>query len=81
MNNDDDAALEAAIQKQILVELVERDMSQEDLAAKLGTTPATLNRYIKGHRSMPMSTFFKVADVFGLSQVELLRRAAARLGK
>ncbi|WP_138443553.1 helix-turn-helix domain-containing protein [Sinomonas susongensis] len=79
MSNDD--ALEAAIQKQILVELLEHDMTQEDLAEKLGTTPATLNRYIKGHRSMPMSTFFKVADALGLSQVELLQRAVARLGK
>ena len=83
MNVDDpdfEDAMIAAIAKQIAAELFERDMTQQELADRLGTTPATLNRYMKGHRAMPMSTFFKVAGVFGISASELMERAAARLG-
>ena len=81
MNTTETTPLEAAIAKQILVELTERDMTQEHLAEALGTTPATLNRYLRGKRSMPMPTFFKVADVLGVDAPTLLSRAAARLAK
>lgn len=71
--------LEAALAHQIKVELVERDMDQKDLAEKVGIERATLNRYMTGKRSMPMPTFFKVAEVLTLSPRELMTRAEARI--
>ena len=73
--------LETALAKQITIELVERDMDQKDLAAAVGIERATLNRYMTGKRSMPMPTFFKVAEVLGLSPQALMQRAEARLAR
>lgn len=71
--------LEAALAKQITIELVERDMNQKDLAEAVGVGRPAMNRYMKGHQSMPMPTFFKVAEVLGLSPRELMERAEARI--
>lgn len=73
------ARLEAALSKQIMVELVERDMTQKDLAEVVGIGRPAMNHYIKGHKSMPMPTFFRVAEAFGLTPQELMRRAEARI--
>ena len=71
--------LEAALSTQIKVELVERDMTQKDLAEAVGVGRPAMNHYIKGHKSMPMPTFIKVAEVLGLTPGELLGRAEARI--
>lgn len=73
--------LEAALATQIKVELVERGMDQKDLAEAVGIERATLNRYMTGKRSMPMPTFFLVAEVFGVSPMVLMQRAEARLAR
>jgi DNA-binding XRE family transcriptional regulator len=73
--------LEAALSTQIKVELVERDMDQKDLAEAIGVERATLNRYMNGHRSMPMPTFFKVAEALGLTARVLMERAEARISQ
>lgn len=71
--------VEAALATQIKVELVERGLDQKDLAEAVGVERATLNRYLKGHRSMPMPVFFKLAETLGLSPRVLLERAEARI--
>lgn len=73
--------LEAALAIQIKVELVGRDMDQKDLADAIGIERATLNRYLKGHRSIPMPLFFKVAEVFGVTPRVLMERAEARIAE
>lgn len=73
--------LEAAVALQIKVELVERDMDQKDLAEAVGMERVTLNRYLKGHRSMPMPIFFRVAEALKLSPYELMERAEARIAQ
>ena len=73
--------LEAALATQIKVELAERNMDQKDLAAAMGIERATLNRYLKGHRSMPMATVFRVAKALELSPSELIARADARISE
>ena len=70
---------EAALITQIKVELVERDLNQKDLAEAVGIGRPAMNRYMKGHQSMPMPTFFKVAEVLGLSPQVLMQRAEARV--
>ena len=71
--------LEAALATQVKVELVERDWDQKILAEAVGIERATLNRYLTGKRSMPMPTFFAVAEAFGLSPRVLMERAEARI--
>lgn len=71
--------LTAAISLQIRVELVQHDMQQRDLSEAVGVGPAAINRYLQGHRTIPMETFFAVADTFGMKPSELLGKAEARL--
>lgn len=71
--------LEAALSTQIKVELVERDMTQKDLAEAIGIGRPAMNHYLKGHKSMPMPTFMKVAEALGLTPVTLMARAEARI--
>ncbi|UXM92520.1 helix-turn-helix domain-containing protein [Paenarthrobacter sp. JL.01a] len=71
--------LEAALSTQIKVELVERDMTQKDLAEAIGIGRPAMNHYLKGHKSMPMPTFMKVAEALGLTPVALMARAEARI--
>lgn len=71
--------LESALATQIKIELVERDMTQKDLAEAVGIGRPAMNHYIKGHKSMPMPTFFKVAEALGLSAQTLMQRAEARI--
>jgi transcriptional regulator with XRE-family HTH domain len=71
--------LAEALTIQIKVELAERDMTQKDLAEAVGVGRPAMNHYIKGHKSMPMPTFFAVAEAFGLTPRELMGRAEARI--
>lgn len=71
--------LEAALATQIKVELVERGLDQKDLAEAAGMDRVSLSRYMTGKRSMPMPTFFKVAEALGLSPRVLMERAEARV--
>lgn len=71
--------LEAALSTQVKVELVGLGMDQKDLAEKAGVDRVTLNRYLTGKRSMPMPTFFKVAEALGVSPQVLMQRAEARI--
>lgn len=73
--------LEAALSIQIKVELAERGMDQKDLAAKAGMDRVTLNRYMKGYRSMPMPVFFKLAEALGVTPQVLMQRAEARIAQ
>ena len=73
--------LEAALSTQIKVELADREMDQKGLADAVGIESATLSRYMTGKRSMPLPTFFRVAEVLGLSPRELMQRAEARVPK
>lgn len=71
--------LEAAIIVQLRVEMAERDMTQQELASALDMPAATLNRYMKGHRSIPMPIFFRIAEILGTTAKGLMERAEARL--
>ena len=73
--------LETALSTQIKVELVERNMDQKALAAAVGIESATLSRYMTGKRSMPMPTFFAVADALGLTPRVLMERAESRIAE
>ena len=71
--------LEAALVTQIKVELVERNMDQKDLADKVGINAVTMSKYMTNKRSIPMPTFFKVAEALSVSPMALMQRAEARV--
>ncbi|MFF1382822.1 helix-turn-helix domain-containing protein [Arthrobacter sp. NPDC058288] len=71
--------LEAALAKQIKIELAERDMDQKDLAELVGVERATLNRYMQVKRSIPMPVFFKIAEALGVTPQVLMQRSEARI--
>ncbi len=73
--------LEAALSTQIKVELAERGMEQKDLADLVGIESATLSRYMTGKRSMPMPTYYKVAEALGLTAKTLMERTEARIAR
>lgn len=75
----DEDELAAAVMKQIRVEMLERDMLQKDLSDAAGMERATLNRYLMGHRSLPLPVFLRLAKALGIKPAELLGRAEARL--
>lgn len=71
--------LQAAVNKQIRMELAERDLSQQDFSAALGLNPGSMSRYMQGQRSLPLLTLFGAAELFGMTATELLSRAESRL--
>ncbi|MGK3708740.1 helix-turn-helix domain-containing protein [Arthrobacter sp. IK3] len=71
--------LAAAIIVQLRVEMAARDWNQQVLSERLNIFPATLNRYLKGHRQVPMVTFIQMARVFGMKAAELLGAAEDRM--
>lgn len=71
--------LDAAVGRQIKVELAERGWDQKTLAEKMGIERATLNRYIMNHRSMNMTMFLRLTDALGIAASDLLGKAQDRL--
>jgi len=65
--------------KQIKVELTEHEMTQAQLAEKLGISRGVLSRYLNNHSTFDYSQLIDIANIFGLDLSELLARAEARL--
>lgn len=79
MTTSDAAAYQTALATQLKVELVERSWTQKDLAEAVGVGRPAMNEYLKGRKSIPMPTFFKVAEVLGLTPATLMMRVQARV--
>jgi transcriptional regulator with XRE-family HTH domain len=71
--------LDRALAVQLKVELAERGMEQKELADQVGINRVTMSHYMTCKRSMPMPTFVKVAELFGLTPSALMARAEARI--
>jgi transcriptional regulator with XRE-family HTH domain len=78
---DSEGAKEAAVMKQIRIELVERDMSQGQLADAIGVERATMNRYLRGHRSINMRLYSQICDALEIGPDELMARAMRRVNQ
>lgn len=70
--------LEAALAIQLKVELLERGMTQQDLAAKVGMGRPAINHYLNAQKSMTVATLDRIAGALGLSVAELMTRAVER---
>lgn len=73
--------LEAALAHQIRVELVDRNMEQQDLANKVGINRVTMSNYMTGKRSIPMPVFFKIAEALSMTPQTLMQRAESRISQ
>ena len=71
--------LSAAIIVQLRVELAARGWSQQEFSKMIDIEPETLSRYMKGHRHIPMRTFIRMAQVFGMKAAQLLAGAEDRM--
>lgn len=69
---------EAAMSKQIAIEMAEREITQKELAEAVGIGRPAMNHYLNGHKSIPMPTFLRIAEALGLSPSVLWTRAEAR---
>lgn len=67
-----------ALSDQIRVELVDKGITQRELAERIGITTGALSRYMQGHREMPMTTYLAISDALILGPDELMRSAVAR---
>lgn len=74
-----DEQLTEAVTLQIRAEMLERGMLQKDLCEAAGIERATLNRYLKGRRTYPLPTFFRIAAGFSMDASTLLLKAEARM--
>ena len=70
---------EVALASQVRVDLAEREMTQKDLAEKVGVTRETFNKYMKGKSPMPMPVFFSVAEAFGYSPKQFMQLVENRV--
>jgi len=74
----EDEQLEAALLKQVRVELAERGMQQKDLAAAMGIEAATLSRYMQSKRGISMAVFYKMAAGLKMPPGELMQKVELR---
>lgn len=52
--------------------MAEHGDTQQDLAEKLGITPATLREYLKGRQQMRVDTVSQIAAIYNVSPLDLL---------
>lgn len=69
-----------ALGKTIKMEMVGKDLTQKDLADRVGIHRETLSRYLnaKAGYNMPIGVVFQIADALGLSARDLIERAESR---
>ena len=73
--------VEQALAVHLRVLLADREMTQQELASRVGITAGSMSRYMQGHKSMPMPTFLTVAEVLGVDPGELMAAAVDRASR
>ncbi len=61
-----------AIGRNIKHELVNKDMSQRELARAVGLTDTTMGRYINGQRQPSAYALLRIANVLGVTMEKLM---------
>lgn len=60
------------VTEQIRLVMEEKGMSQREMASRLGMSPTTLNKMLKGSGNLQMNTLFEIADVLKIEPMVLL---------
>lgn len=76
MDDEDEQSQVAALARQIRVELAARSMLHQDLADAIPVSHSTMSNYMTAQRSIPMPTFFRIAEVLEVEPSVLLQRAS-----
>lgn len=71
--------LQNATGRQIKAERAALEMTQAELAEKIGKDKQTVMRYENGKRDIPVDDLALMSRAFGISLIELLRRAEERI--
>lgn len=58
-----------------------RHLNQKTIAADLGLSPISVNRYLNGHRDVPLALVFGVAEAAGTPASELIERIGRELAE
>lgn len=61
----------AKIALSILLELDARNLTQKDLAAKMGVSPQQVNKIVKGEENLTLETVSKIETLLGVSLIEV----------
>lgn len=67
-----------ALAAEMRVEMAKKEWKQQDLADRLGLARESVSRYLSGKQQMPMDTYIRAADEFGVNPAELMYRAVDR---
>lgn len=59
--------------RNLMIALFDREMTQTQLAEKIGVTQAAVNYYISEKRTPTLELCVKIADVLGMTLDELVR--------
>ena len=71
----------AAISTVFKMEMKGLDMSQADLAKKVGVGREAMNAYLAGRREMPITVFMRAADAIGLDARTVFEMAEKRMSR
>lgn len=58
-----------------------RHLNQKSIAESIGLSPVTVSRYLNGHRDVPLSLVFGVAEAAGIPAFELVERIGRELAE
>ena len=53
---------------------INKGMSQQEVADRLGVSDVTISRYEKGQREIAMPTYIKICDIYNVDAYELLEK-------
>lgn len=78
MANKEIPAIEARIGKALKLKRVDADMSQTELAKRVGMSPQQIHQYEKGLNRLPVSRLIEFSDVLGFKPGEFVERLVKR---
>lgn len=81
MSNTYGDRIQQAVAAELRAERGAQDVTFDVLAERTGMPKATLSRYFKGTRDIPMSALAAICDGLGLTVLAIIDRAQARLDK
>jgi transcriptional regulator with XRE-family HTH domain len=79
----DEEAIYRALLKEIRMLMADREITQEDIASRLGIRRETMSGYLSGatKKGMPLTTLIGVSGILGIDLEELAKRARQRVAR
>jgi transcriptional regulator with XRE-family HTH domain len=71
----------AVVGDELQAERAAKHLTVRELSEQSGIVKGTLQRYLSGHRDIPVPALYAIANALDLEPAVILDRASARLGK